>query len=253
MTKINFKARRNKVFECIVTAYVELGAPVGSVTLCNRSNLNLSSATIRNIMAELEELGYITQPHTSAGRVPTDTGYRFYVDNIMESDIVTRQEQEDICSACSFAKSQLDAFLGAALKLLSDISNELSLVLFPKPREDTPEEIKLASFGLHHLFRQPEFKDISRSNRLIEALEEKRELLGFVEENVDEGQVRVFIGAENRCSQMQDCSVILSGYGTQDNTTGAIGLIGPTRMPYRKLIPIVGFIANYISRELEEI
>lgn len=252
MTKINFNARRNKVFECIVTAYVELGAPVGSVTLCNRSNLNLSPASIRNIMGELEELGLIAQPHTSAGRMPTDTGYRFYVDNIMELDIVIKEEQENICSACRSAKGQLDVLLETALKLLSDISNEVSLVLFPRLKENTPKEIKLASFGWHHLFRQPEFKDTSKSNRLLEALEEKKELVDFVGESVDAKQVKVFIGTENKCSHIQDCSIILSGYGVQDDAAGAIGLIGPTRMPYKRLIPIVGFIANYISRELEE-
>jgi len=100
MTKTDLKTRKDKVLEYIVTVYTELGIPVGSVTLRNFSKLDLSPATIRNIMKDLETEGLITHPHTSAGRLPTETGYRYYLDNIMKPDALVEDDKNRIISVC---------------------------------------------------------------------------------------------------------------------------------------------------------
>lgn len=246
------RSRQDIVLEHIITAYIELGAPVGSVVLRERANLQYSPATIRNVMAELEGLGFIVQPHTSAGRVPTDLGYRYYLDKIMQPQAITKDEKDIICSACDSNIDELETLLEKLSRLLSEISNEASMVLLPKIKKNMSKEIKLVSFGWHYLFRQPEFKDVSRSGRLLRVFEEKEELLDFVEENIEGNEVKVFIGAENKCSQMQDCSVAISGYGPDDDTIGAIGVIGPTRMPYSHVVPALDFIARQIDRALED-
>jgi len=244
MTKTDLKTRKDKVLEYIVTVYTELGIPVGSVTLRNFSKLDLSPATIRNIMKDLETEGLITHPHTSAGRLPTETGYRYYLDNIMKPDALVEDDKNRIISVCESSINEPEGLLEEMSRLLSDISNEVSMVLLPKAR--------LVSFGWYHLFLQPEFRNISGPIRLLKAFEEKKEVLDFVEESVNSRQVKVFVGRENKCRDMSDCSIVISGYGTCDGITGAIGLIGPTRMCYKRAVPMVDYIAREIDDFLNE-
>lgn len=339
MAITDFYSRRNRILEYVVTTHIELGIPVGSVTLCNRSKLDLSPATIRNIMRELEGLGYMAQPHTSAGRVPTDAGYRYYVDRIMEPESIPAQERESINFICSSAKGRPEILLEKVLKMLAEITNEASLVLFPRRKKNLLKEIKIFSVegnraiailittagliksedfqranvsdesylqkisqvinnncsgkplsdtkeilssvilsasdfsyyiakdaldvmekidvsqesdklfldGTHYLFEQPEFRDVDKSKRLLKTFEEKDGLMKFIEENLSAGGVRVSIGEENSCEGMQDCSMVMSGYGPGENILGAVGVIGPTRMPYKRVIPVVDYIAGEIS------
>jgi len=253
MKNPDFKSRQDNVLEHIVTSYIELGMPVGSVALCGRANLDCSPATVRNIMAELEDIGLIAQPHTSAGRIPTDKGYRYYIDRLMEPGIITKEEEEKICFVFNSYSDEFEAMLESVSKLLSQISNEASLVLFPKIKKDTSKETRLFSFGWHHLFGQPEFKDVSKSSRLLKVFEEKEEFLDFVEDNISCKEVKVFVGSENRYSQIQDCSVILSGYGAHDDVMGAIGVIGPTRMPYKRVVPVIDYITNQLNGILQDV
>ena len=244
-------SRLEKVLEHIIIVYIELGIPVGSVTLRDRASLDLSPATIRNIMSELEEMGFIAQPHTSAGRTPTDLGYRYYLDKIMQPEAVKESDKDRIYHVCDSSKDGLDILLEKMSKLLSEMSSEASLVLFPKSKKNTLKEIKLVSFGWYHLLEQPEFKDTLKTNRLLKVIEEKEELMDSVEAGKAGKEVRVFIGAENRCIQIKDCSVVLSGYGADDESIGAIGVIGPTRMPYKRVVPMVDFIAKQIDEVFE--
>lgn len=333
------KSRKDRIFEFLVTAYIQLGAPVGSVTLCKHSHIDLSPATIRNIMKELEDLGYISQPHTSAGRIPTDKGYRYYVDRIMEVENISLAEQENIKSICSISKAQPEILLENILKSLSEITSQASLVLFPKIKKNLLEQIRLVLLnnnkaiailtttsgliktkdfeiakdiddaylgrisgfinnncankplnqiedilsaillsaanpiyyickdaldilekidienesdklfldGTHYLFEQPEFEDVARYKRLLKAFEEKTSLLNFVEENIRDEGVKICIGKENPCLQMQDCSIVISSYGVDDNTLGAVGVIGPTRMSYKRVVPVVNCMAEQVS------
>jgi len=247
----DIKSRQDKVLEHIVNAYIELGVPIGSLTICNRANLNLSPATIRNIMGELEDLGLITQPHTSAGRVPTDLGYRYYLDKIMRPEVMVDDEKEKICSVCDSNRDEPDFLLEEMSRLLSDISNEASMAVLPKSKRNMPKDMKLVSFGWHHLFGQPEFKDALAPSRVLRVFEEKTELLDFVEENVGSQGVKIFVGKEHACSDISDCSVVISSYGFDNDVTGAIGVIGPKRMPYKRVVPVVDYIVGRINAVLK--
>lgn len=347
MVRFNLSSKTNKVFESLVTTYIELGIPVGSLTLHNRSCLYFSPATIRNIMRELEDTGFVTHIHTSSGRIPTDAGYRYYVDNIMEPEKLTKEEETSISSGLRSAKAQPEALLERVVWMLSEVTNQASMVLFPRFKKNLLKHIKLVSLennkavailitaagltkikefkntearddlylqkiagfinnncankpldqirdiletiellasdssyylcrdaldilekidvaneadklfldGAHYLFGQPEFKDVKKSNKLLKIFEEKKELLQFVEERLDEGcaSCEISIGKENPHQNIRECSIILSRYGAEGNTLGAIGVIGPTRIPYKRLISVVNCIASQIGRVLEGI
>jgi heat-inducible transcriptional repressor len=105
--------------------------------------------------------------------------------------------------------------------------------------------------GTHYLFEQPEFRDISKSKRLLKTFEEKTALIRFAQENLSAGGSRIYIGRENPCEEIQDCSVVMSSYGVDDNTLGVVGVIGPTRMSYKRVVPVVDSIASQMTSAFE--
>ena len=147
MTVNDFSLRKDKILDIIITTYIQTGVPVGSVCVSNMLNFDLSPATIRNVMRELEDAGFIVQPHTSAGRVPTDKGYRYYLDNIMEADEITPQEQQNIRSICRPAKGNPQVLLEKAVKALSEFTGLAAVVLFPKLKNNLLKEFKIVFLG----------------------------------------------------------------------------------------------------------
>lgn len=143
MNASDLKIRRNKILEAIIDAHVDTALPVGSFAISHRLRVSLSPATIRNIMAELEELGYIWQPHTSAGRVPTDKGYRYYVDTLMEAQYLTKDEEEEIGSRYEAKKDTLEKIVEETSKVLSIVTHCAGLALFPKVKRELFKRVEL--------------------------------------------------------------------------------------------------------------
>ena len=327
--------RKLKILQAIIRNYLETGEPVGSRTISKYTDLNLSSATIRNEMADLEELGYIIQPHTSAGRIPSDKGYRLYVDRmLMEKEEKLNQathEVKEMHNMLLEREDKMESILKQMAKMLAANTNYATMISAPQVRgnklkfiqlsrvearqllativvegnvikntmisteealdDETLlklnillntnlnglpiEEINLAMIsklkqqagiydsiisevldavetvikedenveiytsGANNIFKYPELADNQRASELINTFEEKQLLSELVNESMAEENstgIQVYIGNETPVKTMKDCSVVTATYELEEGMKGTIGIIGPRRMDYDKVI-----------------
>ena len=338
--------RKVKILKAVILNYLDTGEPVGSRTISKLTDLQLSSATIRNEMADLEELGYIVQPHTSAGRIPTDKGYRLYVDDLMaqkEEEISLREQQvgdkekelDSMKDALSEKVDRVEELLQNVAKVLANNTNYATMITTPKvtgnklrfvqlsqlepnkllavivmegnlirnkvitiSEDISPEnllklnlllnttltgltlqemhlgliskmesqagehmgivkevldaivetiskadDLKIYTSGATNIFKYPELSDSGKASELIYALEEKQGLSGLVNDKDDSDKteddnhgIQVYIGNETPVESMKDCSVVTATYELQDGMKGTIGIIGPKRMDYEKVV-----------------
>ncbi len=334
--------REKQVLYNLITHYIQSADPVGSRVIANRFKMGLSSATIRNTLQDLEELGLVEQPHTSAGRVPTDLGYRVYVDFLLKPDRLSPKEKEIIRDAVLKEGRGVDAILGQTSRVLSEITRELGVTIAPRfdagvlkrlelipisderimvivvvksglarsviievqaaiPEsslrdiesvlnerlagltlgeirntigerlsdiEDQGRLVKLLldsdskiwsdldPDGIHvagadQLLKQPEFSDLKKISELLRVLENGSLLGEFLQEAHDAGLV-IIIGGESKYADIINCSLVASSYQV-GKISGAIGIIGPTRMPYSKLVSVVQYTAKTITEVLSGI
>ena len=342
ITELNDRSR--EIFRLIVDAYVETGEPVGSRTLSRRGRLDLSPATIRNVMADLEDAGLLYAPHTSAGRLPTEAGLRLFVNGLLELGGLGDDERRNIDARCAAAGKSLAEALSEATSALSGLSRCASLVLAPKTErplkhlefvplspgralvvmitEDglvenrlievplgTPpstlvaasnylnarlvgktveeakgaiaEELeskraeldeltqKLVEAGLaswagggtgtaliirgqaNLLDDVTALGDLERLRNLFDALETKESMVRLLDATKEGEGVQIFIGADNPLFGVAGCSMIAAPYAnSRDQVVGAIGVIGPTRINYARIIPLVDYTAKVIGRLL---
>jgi heat-inducible transcriptional repressor len=334
--------RSRKIFGQIVETYVETGEPVGSRTLSRRLAVSLSPATIRNVMADLEDLGLLYAPHTSAGRLPTDAGLRLFVNGLLEVGGLDPGERGRIDAQVRAMGKSVDNLLDEATTLLSGLSGCAGLVLAPKTdnalkhiefvplgpgralvimitenglvenrvlevpqglppsalteatnylnarlagrtldeaRTEIQEELdnqrtqldelaaKVVETGMatwvggdrggelivrgqsHLLADVTAIQDLERIRGLFETLETKEQVLRILDMvNGAEG-IQIFIGAENELFSVTGCSMIVAPYqNSREEIIGAIGVIGPTRINYRRIIPLVDYTSKVISR-----
>lgn len=320
--------RKLKILKAIISNYLETGEPVGSRTISKYTDLNLSSATIRNEMADLEELGYIMQPHTSAGRIPTDAGYRLYVDRMMADKDVEMEEMKTqllervdkmesllkqvakvlayntnyatLVTAPQYQNSKLkfiqlsqvdenqllavivvdgnviknklmavDRMLGndEVLKLnvllntflqgasLQDINLEMIQTIKTQAGEfadvmenifqgiaeaiHEADEVEIYTSGATNMLKYPELGNIEQTTKLLEALEDRQGLDELIDESIhsdNSNGIQVYIGEEAPVSNMKDCSIVTATYELAEGGKGTIGIIGPKRMDYKKVV-----------------
>ncbi len=337
--------REKEVLRAVVQEYISTGGPVGSQQLSRKPEFDVSSATMRNVLADLEELGFLEKPHTSAGRVPTDRGYRFYVDTLVRLKDPAPRDRE-LIHAGLVQESNFEEVLTEASRVLHSLTHHAGVVLTPRPestvfrriefvrlREDrvlailvaqngqvvnkaltvdfpvSAEELLTASNYLSELLAevrleeareriraemdqeqalyneltakalrlgaaatdlpsserervliegtgsfldQPEFADVERMRALFRALDEKHRLLTLLDRVQRAREMQIYIGAESDFSAAGDVSVIASPYGNREQVLGTVGVIGPTRMNYQRVIPLVNFTAQVLSRVLEQ-
>ena len=320
--------RKQTILRVIISNYLETGEPVGSRTISKLSDLNLSSATIRNEMADLEELGYIVQPHTSAGRIPTDKGYRFYVDKVMSE----KEETEKSQGALLERVDKLEALLMQVAKVLAYNTQYATMVTTPKLQNKQvkfiqlsqvddeelvavivvgeniaknqlikvsrplsneevlkfnillntflqgisveqinlelmqtmkkqageyadilesifegivdavkeAEEMKIYTSGASNILKFQELSDMSKATALLETFEEQTGLNELADKTLtsedEEHNIQIYIGEEAPVQNMKDCSIITSTYQLPEGAKGTIGIIGPKRMDYRKVV-----------------
>ena len=337
--------RAQHLLRVLVESYIRDGQPVGSRSLSRESGLQLSSATIRNVMADLEELGFVASPHTSAGRIPTDKGYRFFVDSLLKVQPLeaaavaeierqfeaVRESGKDLVSTVSQLLSSLTRLAGVVtlpranqasitqIEFVGLSENRVLVVLVYGEREVqnriiqleryySPDELRRASNFLNdqfrgrsldevrqeilrqlsetrahlnqvmleaismaqHLFegRAPdgeleyvikgetnlmslaELSGVERLRRLFEAFNEKRDFLHLLDHSLRAEGVQIFIGHESGYRILDDCSVVTAPYGSPGLAFGVLGVIGPTRMAYERVIPIVDMTAKLLGAAL---
>jgi transcriptional regulator of heat shock response len=230
--------RRLEVLRAIVQDYVSTNDPVGSKALAERHDLGVSPATIRNDMAVLEEQGYITQPHTSAGRVPTDKGYRLFVDRLSAVKPLSVAE-----------KRAIERFLDTAPQHLRGLVATVSATLLETLVE--PSEDRLVIGGTANLARGNALDFPGTVRPLLEALEEQVVVLRLMSQ-VDASTVLVRIGEENAHEALTGASFVSVGYGAPDRPLGGLGIVGPTRMDYPGNMAAVRAVARYVGHLLAE-
>jgi heat-inducible transcriptional repressor len=334
--------RSKHILEAIIEDYILTAEPVGSRTITRRHGVSLSPATVRNVMADLEEMGFLVSPHTSAGRIPTDKAYRFYVDSLLGLPSIAREEREEIRKRCSLTGRDIGEVLKETSRMLSSISHYMGIVVAPRFTAnvfrhmefvklggrrvlaifvsqngtvqnkliETDEEFQLAELirmsnylnnllegltiaqvksrileemhkdktrydallaralklsqqtleetdsevfieGQANILEQPEFADVASMKAIFRAFEEKGQLLALLERSLAAEGVQIFIGSESHLHRMAGMSLVTSTYMTGKNTLGVLGVIGPTRMGYARVIPIVDYTAKLVSRLLE--
>ena len=331
--------RKITILKAIIKTYLETGEPVGSRTISKYSELKLSSATIRNEMSDLEEMGYIIQPHTSAGRIPSDKGYRFYVDQIMQEkdnevtefkdmmvqkvdklELVLKKMAQVLAANTNYAAmisgpsyhktklkfiqlSRVEAhkllvvvvvegnivkntmidiaeelgeqeLLNLNILLNSSLNGltieEINLDIISRLKEDAGihsqvlelvlnevaeaikaggEDLKIYTSGATNIFRYPELSEGDKASKLIGTLEHKEMLQEFVSEvnteNGGDAGIQVYIGDETPVQSMKDCSVVTANYDLGGGLRGTVGIIGPKRMDYEK---VLGTLRNLMSQ-----
>ena len=330
--------RKKMILKAIIDTHIDNGEPVGSKFLTLNKQITLSPATIRNEMAELEYLGYLEQPHTSAGRVPSEQGYRFYVNALMQNYRLTANELNEINNLFAAKIEELDKILDCASKIMSMLTNYVSLTVKPKPQMIVVARFKIisldeASFllviitgtgiiktryihvtfelndellqkfenvlnrflinitmdmitlpiimeiekclpecevlvgpviksvyevvneldggdlkfdGVNKLLQYPEFMDIERLRELLAVLENKEEILNIVSQSKQD-IVNIIIGSENSVEIMQKSTLIFKTIKSGGRIVGAIGVLGPRRMDYSKVVTTVEYLARNIA------
>ena len=237
-------SRRLEILRAIVDEYVATQEPVGSKSIADHHGLGISPATIRNEMAILEEEGLITQPHTSAGRIPTDLGYRVFVDKLATVKPLSTAERRAIETFLD-SSNDLEELLKKSAKLLADITKQVAVVTYPILGESRE---KLAISGTAHLARSGEDLGFTLSP-ILEALEEQVVLLRLL--NEVHPTVHVRIGSEQTETNLQTTSLVTVGYGDAAQL-GAVGVLGPTRMDYAGSMAAVDAVARYVGRFINE-
>jgi heat-inducible transcriptional repressor len=228
--------RQQKILSAIIEEFAEVASPVGSNLLARV--FNVSSATIRAEMAELERLGYITQPHTSAGRTPTDKGYRFYVNNLTGSQLPSLQEgrAERALSARVQSAGVPERMIRNAVDTLVELTHNLGLGTIGN---------QLYMSGLSNLFGQPEFIDGSQVQQVAQLLDN---LEPWLREAAPNEPLSVYIGSENPIGRTAGVSLIISRFRSPFSDRSYIGTLGPTRQSYREVMSLV----SRAGQELED-
>ncbi len=333
------------VLNVLVEHYLKIGKPISSGFICQKKVLSDSPATIRNVMFKLEELGFLSQPHASAGRIPTDKGLRFYVNSLLEEEPLSFDQMSLRTQDLSIKKGDLNSLLHQTSRLLADQSDSLGFVLLPRISkihfhhvrfiriaENKVMIILITSFNLvlteilspEPLFTQaeldrasqyinenfhgknllfvrdyllgdlPKYKfkfeqaftklmallkdsiiqeeqenpiflqgkarlidkfdvfNLEKMKSLFQNFEEKANLAKLLSDFISLDRVKVLIGAESNLPIISDCSLILSHYGDKSQVLGSLGIIGPKRIPYKKIIPLVDSVAKKLSQTISQ-
>lgn len=232
-------ARQQKILEAVVEEYTNTAIPVGSKILSEKYNLKISSATIRNDMAELERHGYLHQLHISAGRIPTDKGYRYFVEEIMQDQKLSLADQRKLQTEILKLKAQKNRLSRTTMKLLSSLSGGLAISGSKKHSFD---------FGIQELLENPEFKEIDEFCKIAETLDYIDENVEALLKNIKEGETRIFIGKDNPIKEISgSSSMVVSAYKTKSGEKAVLALIGPKRMKYAKNKSLIDYVKKLLS------
>ncbi len=331
--------RTETILKSIVEQYIDGGVAVPSQSIPVHCNLGVSPATIRNEMAYLEEEGYISRPHLSAGGIPSDKGYRYYVESLVDLEL-SLGEQRLITHLFHQVEREVDEWLRLAAAVSARMAQSVAVVTKPKPIGCRFKHLELVTLqdslalvvlvlrgarvkqqlitfdqvitqaeltviaaklndaycdltssqiqakvislspaeqqitdcvlkimraedekqydepyldGLHFIVNQPEFARVHRLQGLMEVVEHRNLLQVIIPPQLATQKVVVVIGKENEAEVIHDCSVVISQYGVRDEAVGAIGVVGPTRMPYAHAIPAVSYLSSVLSRLVAEL
>lgn len=227
----------------IIENYIETGVPVGSETIEKESSLGVSPATIRNEMVKLTALGYLRQPHTSAGRIPTSQGMKFYVDQLMEERSLSLKDEVSIKEELKEPTDRFDRLLKQVTRSLAAQTHVLALA--------TDEEGEVYASGMANILDMPEFYDIDITKTVL-AMLDKAEIINQIFGNLTlEDQIKILFGEELNMPYLEGCGFVVAKYRSPTHA-GMLGVVGPSRLNYPVVIPTMRYFSQLLS-EIAEI
>jgi transcriptional regulator of heat shock response len=232
--------RKKSILSAVIREYVDNAEPISSSTLVKKYNFNLSPATIRNEMMALEKEGYIFQPHTSAGRMPTDKGYRFYVDALMKKKALSEREQHSLCKEFLELKAKYNQLARVTAKLLSAMSHSLAISGFLGKDE-------ACDCGMTELLKEPEFHNTEEVYKIASITDHLDENINQISKKIKKNSLEIYIGKENPIIKTANCSMIISEFKLASGDCGLIAIIGPKRMKYAKNISLVDYLTRLLA------
>lgn len=233
------RERKESILAITINQYIQTVTPVSSTVVAKRYPTGVSSATVRNILAELEEEGFLTHPHTSAGRVPTQKGYRYYVDHLMDEIRLLEEEKHRIKSEYEQTSQELERLVEKTSKILSDTTHYTSII-------SIDGEQKLYCRGTNYIVTYSDYQDLKRMEGILAALEEQKELLHIINKELAD-RMNIFIGEEIRVAEMEKCSMIVSRFQTREGSSGRMAVLGPTRMQYDRVISTMEYLGKLLQ------
>ncbi len=230
--------RQEKILSAVVEEYTEKVVPVGSKVLSEKYGLKMSPATIRNDMAVLSKEGFLYQPHTSAGRIPTDKGYRYFVEKIMSDRPLSLAEQKKLQAELLKLKAQKNKLSRVTAKLLSSLSGALVI---------SGAEDDACEFGISELLENPEFRQADEFCKVAELLDRVDENVSDILSQMTDGKTRIFIGKENPIKNLPNCSMVVSPYDTKSGKKAMLAIVGPKRMDYAKNKSLLEYMKKVLA------
>lgn len=243
MRRCDIKERRKEILAAVVHTYIKTATPVSSEYISK--GFDFSSATIRNVFSDLEEEEYLTHPHTSAGRIPTDKGYRYYVDFLCSQIVLIEEEKQRICAQMDIIEKEIHQIEGAfefTSKVISRLTGNTGIVAFV----DSDENGHMFCAGFSSFAEYPEFKNVDRLKQVLKVLDEKRMILDLLKTDMSD-KVKIYIGKELQWPEIEECSLIISNYQLKNSSTGWLAVLGPKRMDYDRLIPTLEYLSRIAS------
>ncbi|MCK9379279.1 MAG: hypothetical protein M0P97_04025 [Candidatus Moranbacteria bacterium] len=219
--------RQEKILSAVIEEYTKTAMPVSSKFLSEGYLSEVSPATIRNDMMHLEQEGYLQQMHISSGRVPTDKGYRYFVEEIMGDCELSKKEQQKMQTEMLKLRAKNNRLSRTTAKLLSALSGNMAI-------NGLIDKDEFSDFGMSELLEQPEFQKMDDVCRLAEALDYVDEFFDKLSVEMKDGETKIFIGKENPIREISNCSMIVSPYKSKSGEKGILAIIGPKRMEYAK-------------------
>lgn len=237
--------RQAYILSLVVHDYVHLAQPIGSEVLLARHVLGVSAATVRNELARLEAAGLLSHPHTSAGRMPTVCGYRYFVENLMSSAGLSEPEQRTIRHQFHQAGGDSGRWMRLSAAVMAHTSGAAGLVAADGDGRWSP---RLYHAGLTQILDEPEFADNERLRDVIDILEHGQ-CLGPITSRLPREGVHVIIGGEPPLEDVPHVTLVLSRFGAMEHY-GVLGVVGPTRLLYDRAVPAVSFVATLMTELL---
>lgn len=231
--------RQKKILTAIIKEYTKTGLPVGSNVLVESYNFEVSSATLRADMSSLEKESFLYQPYTSAGRIPTDEGYRYFVEEIMPDRELTKKEQLTLQKELLQLKAQNNRLTRTTAKLLATLSGYVAFTAFPSKNE-------FSEFGLKSLLENAKMEDLDEICHLAETLDYIDEKCEDLMLALSDGETKIFIGEENPILKSKNHSMIVSQY-EQNGERGIVALIGPKNMKYEKNKSLIDYVKKILG------
>lgn len=228
--------RRLAILQALIHEYIRTARPVSSKQLSEEYCFDCSPATIRNEMAALEEAGYIEQPHTSAGRIPTETGYQFYIRNFLPEKELNKTQQRTLTEAAGALTDDVTTRMKRMAKAVAEVTNETVLVTFGRQN--------YFYTGISNMFRKPEFAELEMMMAMTEAFDEMDELLEAMDGMMGD-DISVFIGSDNPFPA--SCAFLASRYLADTREEGVLGILGPMRMDYDTNIAILHYLESLMT------